>query len=172
MIRSQFSFSQVCKPSPLTSAGSSAAQGVSKQRLQWKHYNYDHIFNSSQLCAVRTPLPFLAIIHIDHYHQVSYLQIFGEDEYRKKARQLPEIEHSNPSSGEVTILLSSPVSWQSPDKRWKSGPTTAKAAAFNSWFSKVEFSVSFPQLILLWILHCHVSIVNKWQYDHRHEAGS
>ena len=138
MIRSElpFSFSQVCKPSPLTSAGSSAAQGVSKQRLQWKHYNYDHIFNSSQLCAVRTPLPFLAIIHIDHYHQVSYLQIFGEDEYRKKARQLPEIEHSNPSSGEVTILLSSPVSWQSPDKRWKSGPTTAKAAAFNSWFSK------------------------------------
>ena len=146
MIRSRlpFSFSRVCKPSPLTSAGSSAAQGVSKQRL--KHYNYDHIFNSSQLW---TPLPFLAIIHIDHYHQVSCLQIFGEDEYRKKARQLPEIEQSNPSSGEVTILLSSPVSWQSPDKRWKSGPTTAKAAAFNSWFSKVEFSAGFPQLILL-----------------------
>ena len=45
-------------------------------------------------------------------------------------KKLSEFELSNSSSGEVTILLSPAVSWQSVDKRWKSGLPTAKRGRF------------------------------------------
>ena len=170
MIRSRlpFSFSQVCKPSPLTSAGSSAAQGVSKQRL--KHYNYDHIFNSSQLCAVLYHfLPSSTLTIIIRSHTFKYLERMNTERKQDNFQKLNTAIHLLGRWQYFFLrqfLGNHRTNGGSQDRRQQRRPLLTVGSR------KVEFSAGFPQLILLWILHCHVSIVNKWQYDHRHEAGS
>ena len=162
MIRSElpFSFSRVCKPSPLTSAGSSAAQGVSKQRLQWKHYNYDHIFLSSVLSGhLYQFLPSSTLTIIIRSHTFKYLERMNTERKQDNFQKLNTAIHLLWRWQYFFLrqfLGNHRTNGRSQDRRQQRRPLLTVGSR------KVEFFASFPQLILLWILHCHVSIVNKW----------